>query len=913
MADKQRIFLIDGSALAYRSHFAFIRNPLINSKGMNTSAAFGFVNLLLKIHGEDAPDTIIVTFDAPQKTFRHETYPEYKATREKMPDEMREQIPWIHKMVDALGFPLVVMPGYEADDVIGTLARIGEEKGHEITIVTGDKDLLQLVTDKIRVYNPWAKGNSGIFGAKEVEKKLGVPPERVRDLLALMGDKSDNVPGVPSVGEKTAKKLLEQFGSLEACLDKADEVKAKRARENLKEYADQAKLSYELVTIKTDVPLEVSLDTLMAAEMDRDTLGEIFEELEFRELRKRFSRNVSRDDHEYHTVEDEAALATLIKQLRKAGEFVIDLETTSLDPSQAQLVGFAVAWEKNVAWYVPTNLEPEVPEGQTGSLFAGMEEDREDAVLEQLRPLLEDATIGKGGQNLKYDAMVLAEHGVTLRGIRFDTLLESYLIDPASRTHGLDDLSLRYLNYRKIATKDLIGRGRKQKTMAELPREQVATYACEDADICLRLHGIFAEKLDKTPGLRELYETVELPLMDVLMRMEQRGIAIDEAMLGELSKEFEAKAAELEAKAFELAGGEFNLNSPKQLREILYDKLEIHKTAKVRPRKTSSGDLSTDVGVLERLAAAHPLPRVILDYRGFTKLKGTYVDALPKLVNDKTGRIHTSFNQAVAATGRLSSSDPNLQNIPIRTPEGMRIRGAFVAGEPGWVLVSADYSQVELRLMAHFSEEPTLVEAFRKGADIHRATAAQIFHVEEDAVTSEQRSRAKAINFGIMYGMGPQRLGRETDISTAEAKEFIESYFATYPKVKEYIEAQLETAREKGYVETLLKRRRDVREINSGNRMVRANAERVATNTPIQGSAADLIKLAMLTIDKRLQGEDWQSRMLLQVHDELVFECPETELDRLVAMVREEMEGVRELRVPLVVEVGHGRSWLEAH
>lgn len=909
---KRSIYLIDGSALAYRSHFAFIRRPLINSKGMNTSAAFGFATMLLKIQNEQKPDLLIVTFDASGKNFRHEQYEEYKATREKMPDEMREQVPYIHKMVEGFGLPLLCIPGYEADDVIGTLARQGSELGHEVFIVSADKDLMQLVTEKVKVFNPWSRpGQPTLFGPKEVEKKLGVTPERVIDLLALMGDKSDNVPGVPSIGEKTAVKLLDEFESLDSLLEKTDQVKAKRARENLKEHMDKAELSRKLVTLDLHVPLEKSLSELENTEPDAAVLSEIFGTLEFRDLQKRFSANQEVDVHEYKIIKTDKELDKLIKDFKKAPYFVFDLETTSLDKFEAKIVGVALSCKSGYAFYVPMNAKKETKVGETPSLFAAQEEDN--GWLDKLKPLLEDPDLPKGGQNIKYDAMVLANNGIHVQGIAFDTLLEAYVLDPGAPSRKLDDLSLKYLSYRKIATKDLIGSGRKKVNMADLPVEKVGEYAAEDADITFRLHELFTKKLEKAPELMKLYKEVELPLLHVLMRMEQQGLKVDTKVLGQLSKDFDEKASELLAKAHELAGEEFNLKSPKQLRAILYDKLEVHKTANVRPKKTGSGELSTDVSVLERMASAHPLPKIILDYRSFTKLQGTYVDALPKLVNSKTKRVHSSFNQAVAATGRLSSSDPNLQNIPIRSAEGMKIRGAFVAGHEGWSLISADYSQIELRLLAHFSEEETLIEAFNNGADIHKATAARVFGKEDSEVTSTLRSRAKAINFGIIYGMGAGRLARQTDLTREEAQTFIDNYFTTYPKVRAYLDSQIAMAEEKGYVETILGRRREVLEINNANQQLRANAERIATNTPIQGSAADLIKLAMIQIDKRLRDEKHPGVMLLQVHDELIFECPKDRCEDLKKLVKEEMESVFDLKVPLLVEIGEGKSWLEAH
>jgi DNA polymerase-1 len=913
-ASHRKVVLLDGSALAYRSHFAFIRNPLINSKGLNTSACYGFLSKVLEVLDKQQPQLFVVTFDTSRQTFRHELYGEYKATREKMPDEMRAQIPIIFDLIKALGLPLVTQDGFEADDVLGTLAEQARAQGDDVLIVSADKDLLQLVGPGIKVFNPWAaKGQPDMLDAKGVEQKMGVPPEKVIDLLALMGDSSDNVPGVPGIGEKTALKLLTDFGSLDALLASPEKVTAKRAREGLEKGRALAELSKKLVTIRRDVPLEHPLSSLSIGERDNKALRELCQSLEFAELQRRFVEGIETAEVHYDLIETEKQLHALIKQLRAAGRFVIDLETTSLDVFDAEILGLAFSFEEGKAVYVPTRRGSAGPQpGQTGDLFAALNKG-DNGFLDQLKPLIEDPSLAKGGQNLKYDMMVLASHGIVLQGFSFDTLLESYVIDPASRTHNIDDLALRYLSYRKIKTRDLIGSGAKKINMSEVPVAEVARYAAEDADICLRLHRIFSERLAAEPKLQELYDTLEKPLLPVLMRMEQRGIKVDAKVLAGLKGEFEAKAQELLKKAHEIAGSEFNPGSPKQLREVLYDRLEVHKLTKVRPKQTGGGELSTDVSVLERMAEKHPLPQIILDYRAMTKLIGTYVDALPKLIKPKTGRVHTSFNQAVAATGRLSSSDPNLQNIPIRSPEGMRIRGAFIAGEPGWSLLSADYSQVELRLLAHLSGEEALIEAFAQGADIHRATAARVFKVKAEDVTAEQRGKAKAINFGIIYGMGAPRLAAQTSTTVKEAQAFIESYFETYPKVRGYLDEQIALAEQQGYVETILGRRREIPEIREANQQMRGNAERIATNTPIQGSAADLIKLAMIRIDARLQAEKHPARMLLQVHDELIFEAPDEHLDSLEKLVRAEMEGVWELKVPLLVELGRGRSWLEAH
>ncbi|HZV02696.1 MAG TPA: DNA polymerase I [Planctomycetota bacterium] len=911
----KRLFLVDATALAYRGHFALLRNPLTNTKGLNTSAAKVFTDKILEILDKERPDLIALAFDHPTPTFRHARFAEYKATREKMPEEMHDALDSIDRIVAGLGLPVVSIPGFEADDVIGTLARRAEARGLEVMMVTGDKDFAQLVTDHVKIWNPFALGHrpSGghveILGPKEVEAKFGVKPERIRDLLALMGDTSDNIPGVPAVGEKTARSLLERFGSLDEVLAHASEVEQKRVRENLIAHSGDARLSYELVTIVTDAPVGVEPTELTPRTPDRTALFPVFQELEFRDLSRRFSVDASSDPHVHKVASTPEQVDQLVRDLEQAEEIAFDLETTSLKPLEADIVGMSFSWKPNEATYLPAR---EVKaKGATFSLFAFELDFKEQ--LEKVRKVLEDPARKKGGQNVKYDMLVLSRYGVEVRGITFDTLLESYLLDPSARQRNLDELALRYLNYKKIPTESVIGAaGKKQRTMDNSPEREVAAYASEDADITLRLHRLFGRQVEEQ-GLGELYRTVELPLMHVLLKMEKRGVKVETDMLKGLADEFATRLAAIEKECWALAGETFNIESPKQLAQILFDKLEIDKKAGVRAKKTMTGAASTDIEVLEKLAEHHDLPAKILEHRSFQKLKGTYVDALPQLVNKKTGRVHTSFNQAVAATGRLSSSDPNLQNIPIRTPEGKRIRGAFVAGEPGWLMLSADYSQIELRLLAHLSKDEGLLAAFRAGEDIHRATAARIFDKKPDEVTSELRGRAKVINFGIVYGMGAARLARETGMPYGEAIDFIKGYFDKYPAVKAYLDSQIEHARKHGYVATVLGRKRLLPEIWSSNRQLQMTAERIATNTPIQGSAADLIKVAMIKLDARLEREKFPAHMLLQVHDELVFEVEEKRVQELADMVRHEMSTAVELTVPLKVDVGWGRSWLDAH
>ena len=902
MSSKPRLFLVDGTALAYRSYFAFIRNPLYNSKGQNTSAVYGYTTSLLRLLEKEAPDRIAVVFDSAEPTFRHEKFADYKATREKMPDEMAEQLPLIDEVTRALGITVIERPGYEADDVIGTLAKKAEQAGWECYIVTGDKDFMQLVSDNIKLLDI-RKGNHEVIDRQAVIERFGVPPEKVRDVLGLMGDSSDNVPGVEGVGEKTAVALVKEFGSLEAALENAQKVKSKRAREGLLKGRDQALLSRELVTIDLDAPVDFDPENFGRHEPDPQRLIELFERLEFPSLIERIQLDTAPDKAAYHTVRTPEEFDALLERLRKAEEFVLDLETTSTVPMEAEIVGLAFAAREREAFYVPAY--PETPLVEPGGLFASAQS-QIGLILERLRPILEDPAVRKGGQNIKYDMVVLANHGIELKGVAFDTMVESYLLDPSQRQHNLDLLALKHLNFKKTPTSELLGKGKKQISMREVPIEQVAAYACEDADITLRLHKLFTPRLEEH-GLDQLYREVEIPLVSVLARMELRGVKVDLDLLHRLSAEFAARIDALKVQIFEMAGEEFNINSTQQLGHILFEKLKIHVGTGVRPRKTKTG-YGTSVAALEAFAS-HPLVGLILQYRKLTKLKGTYVDAFPALVNPKTGRIHTSFNQTVTATGRLSSSDPNLQNIPIRTELGRKIRQAFIPGDPDRRLLCADYSQIELRILAHMSGDPTLIEAFRNDEDIHRRTASEIFEVPFDQVSSEMRSRAKAINFGIIYGMGAQRLAHDTGISLAEANEFIERYFRRYPLVKQFIEATKSRAERDGFVTTLLGRRRYIPEIFSQDPRTRAAGERIAVNTPIQGSAADLIKLAMVRLDQRLASEHPDAWMILQVHDELVFDVPHQQADALGRIVRDEMERAMKLDVPLKVDLAIGTNW----
>jgi DNA polymerase-1 len=910
----KRAFLVDGSALAYRSHFAFIKNPLTNSRGQNTSATFGFVRALLKLIDDEHPDYLAVVFDTPEPTFRHKAFAEYKATRQKMSDDLVAQLPMIRQFCEALGVKVIELPGYEADDVMGTLAKTSARQEIVTYLVTGDKDFMQLVGPYIFIYNTGRGETVEILDAEGVQEKVGLPPPRVIDFLALMGDTSDNVPGVPKIGEKTARELLLEYDTVEKLLASADKVKRANVRDSLKTNREQALLSKQLVTIDTAVPLSWRIDDLTRGEIDSATVAELCREFEFSSLLPRFTvTSAPAETKQYQLLNTPEKVRWLAQQLAKAETFAFDTETTAEDPLRAELVGMSFAWEEGSAYYVP------VAKGaQTFSLRATEEKTFPDFFLQTEKgdsnfslkklfaPLLEDPQRPKCGQNAKYDMLVMSRYGVNMAGVVFDTMIASYLLNPTSRQHNLDALSLEYFNYKKIPTSDLIGKGKAQITMRDVPVEIVAKYACEDADFTLRLRNLFVPKLHES-GVDELFEKVEMPLVTVLAEVERTGVALDLPFLKKMSAELEATLGTLMADIYELAGEEFNLNSPKQLEKILFDKLKLKSW-----RRTKTGR-STDADVLERLSQEHALPQKLLEYRELSKLKSTYVDSLPQLINPYTQRVHTSYNQAIAATGRLSSSEPNLQNIPIRTEIGRRIRRAFIPGEKGWKLLDADYSQIELRIVAHLSKDAALIEAFRNDEDIHTATAARVFNVDPKEMTPEIRRRAKEINFGIIYGMGAYGLSQRLGITPEEGQNFITNYFVQYPGVNAYMMGTMADAHQKGYVTTLLNRRRYLPDINSDNRRVREFAERTAINTPIQGTAADLIKIAMINIHRRLQKENLRSRMILQVHDELVFEAPENELAALSTLVREEMSQAIKLDVPIKVDVGVGENWLEAH
>ncbi|MEN3038221.1 MAG: DNA polymerase I [Candidatus Kryptonium sp.] len=929
MSKKEKLFLLDGTALAYRAYYAFIGRPLVTSGGMNVSAIYGFSNSLIKILEEEKPDYIAVVFDSGQPTFRHELHPEYKATREKMPEDMAVQLQKLKEVIKAFNIPILEVSGYEADDVMGTLAKIAETKGIETYLVTGDKDLLQLVSPMIKIYRP-TKGLADIeiVDVEKVKQEWGVRPEQIVDVLGLMGDKVDNVPGVPGIGEKTAIQLIKEFGSIENLVKNVDRIPTQKIKENLKNSIDKALLSKTLVTIKTDVPLDIDIYSLKAKEPNRDKLAELFYELEFKSLIKKLGltsavREVEEEKieeekkpikydsiktrpHQYHIIKSVDELRELAEKLKSSDLISFDTESTSINPLDADLIGMSFATKPGEAFYVPVSVEVSSPT----SLFE-LERKKKtfgielETVLEYVKPILENPTIKKCGQNLKYDILLMSKYGVWINGISFDTMVAGYILSPES-SHTLEVLAKEYLKYQVIPISQLIGEGRHQRKMSDVPVEKVAEYACEDADITLQLMLKLKDELEKREQLK-LCEEVEFPLVEVLAHMESSGVKLDTELLREMSKELDRMLDNLTHDIYNLAGTEFNINSPQQLADVLFKKL------KLPPVKTTKTGYSTDVEVLEELAKEHPIAEKLLEYRQIQKLKSTYVDALPKLINPKTGKVHTSFNQTGTATGRLSSSEPNLQNIPIRTEIGREIRKAFIPSEPDWFILSADYSQIELRIMAHLSGDENLISAFRKGLDIHSSTAASVFGVRPEDVNYEMRRKAKEVNFGIMYGISPYGLSQRLGIPQPEAKRIIETYFQRFPKVKEYIDKTIDDARQKGYVSTLLGRRRYVPDINSRNRTVREFAERTAINMRIQGTAADLIKLAMVRIYNEMKQRKFKSKMILQVHDELVFDVSPDEVEQMKEIVLEKMQNALQLDVPLVVELGVGKSWFEAH
>ena len=900
MTSPKRLFLIDGMAQIYRAHFAMIKNPLTTKDGRHTSAIFGFMNSLFKLLRDENPDYIAVVLDCKEPTFRHKLYTEYKATREKMPDELVEQLEPLYEVISHTNIPILKKPGYEADDIIGTLVKKAEQAGLVTYMVTGDKDMMQLVSETTFMYSPGNRFKpTTIYDKIKVKEKWGVGPDGIIDMLALVGDTSDNVPGVDGVGPKTAKKLLDQYKDIETILEHADETKNKRAREGLQNGRDLVHLSRELVTIHCDVPVEFHIEELIRKDMDGEALTHDFQDLEMYSLITQveaLSGNgvvaLEQPDKNYQTILTQTDLDLLITTISNAELISFDLETTSITPLQADIVGLSFSVKANDGYYIPVEY-PE-KESKPGLTL--------DAVLEKLKPIFENENNRFCGQNIKYDALVLSRYGIHLGNIVFDTMIAEYMLHPEKNSYKMDYLSIDYLNYRMVPIDNLIGTGLHQKSMAEVPLEDIAFYASEDADIAFQLAEILKDKLEKE-SLFEPYNDIEIPLIPVLTTIEKNGVYLNLDFLADLSRQFGEGLEKLTEKIHQMAGREFNINSPKQLGEILFDELELKP---IRKR-------STAVEVLAVLKNYHPLPEEVLKYRHLAKLKNTYVDAIPNYVNKETGRVHTSLNQTIAATGRLSSTSPNFQNIPIRTETGREVRKAFVPQNSDWVILSADYSQVELRIMAHYSQEPELIKAFEENSDIHSRTAALVNGIAEAEVTPDQRRSAKVVNFGIMYGAGPYRMSQELGISMADAKILIDNYFATYPGIRKYMDETISLARDRGYVETLYKRRRKTGNLDASNRNIVQAEERVAINMPIQGTAADIIKIAMINIHNKMESENYQSKMILQIHDELLFECPKAEVDKLAAMVVEKMEGAVSLSVPLKVDWNYGNSWYEAH
>ncbi len=940
MSQQKRLFLLDAYALIFRGYYAFIKNPRINSKGMDTSAIMGFTNSLLDVIKRERPDHLAVCFDKGGSATRTEMFTDYKANRDETPEAIRVAVPYIQQILEAMHIPVVVKEGYEADDIIGTLAKQAEKEDYQVFMVTPDKDFAQLVSENIFMYRPARMGNGiEIWGIPEVQEKFEVErPEQVIDYLGMMGDAVDNIPGLPGVGDKTAKKFIKAYGSMEGLLEHTDELKGK-LKEKIEANKDLGVLSKQLATILLDVPVQFNAKDYELSQPDAQAVSALFEELEFRRMAENFKKifspaeeqptqaettpkktspqqgqqfdlfsppgsgtvsdqtsserqNLDNKKHWYQTVDSPVSRELLLKNLLQQKSVCFDTETTSLDALQAELVGIAFSWEKSKGYYLV------LPEDRTETL----------AILEPFKAFFEHTEIEKIGHNLKYDLKVLKNYELNVNAPLFDTMIAHYLVNPDMR-HNMDVLAETYLDYSPQSITELIGKkGVNQGSMRDVAVEKQTEYAVEDADITFQLKDYFEKEMLAAQTM-DLYKKVELPLVKVLTAMECEGINLDVPFLEELSKNLTVDIQKLEKTIFDAAGETFNLASPKQLGPILFDKLKLVD----KPKKTKTGQYSTAEDVLSYLAKEHPIVSDILDWRSLKKLQNTYVDALPKEINPKTGRVHTIYNQAVAATGRLSSNNPNLQNIPIRTARGQQVRKAFVPRDDQHVLMAADYSQIELRIIAALSKDEGMLAAFLNNEDIHQATAAKVFNVPLEEVTRTQRGNAKTVNFGIIYGVSAFGLSQQTNLNRTEAKELIDTYYATYPKLRNYIHEQVDFARDNGYVTTVLGRRRYLKDINSQNAVVRGAAERNAVNAPIQGSAADIIKLAMIAIQSKLESENWKAKMLLQVHDELVFDVPKEEVEALQKMIKNEMENAFSLDVPLVVDMGIGTNWLEAH
>jgi DNA polymerase-1 len=942
MSAKKRLFLLDAYALIFRGYYAFIKNPRINSKGMDTSAIMGFMNSLMDVIKREKPDHLAVAFDKGGSDLRNDIYPEYKAHRDATPEAIKIAVPYIQELLRAMHIPIIEVKGYEADDLIGTIAKQAEKQNYQVFMVTPDKDFAQLVSENIFMYKPARMGNGiEIWGIPEVLAKFEIDrPEQVIDFLGMMGDAADNIPGLPGVGEVTAKKLLKEFGSMENLLANTDKLKGKM-KDNIEANKEKGFLSKTLATILLDCPVQFNETDYELSTPDVEKTDALFNELEFRrmaeqfdaifkkgetapvvdeaklykkpqpkteeqfdlfgsaidegsdETRHQYYNTLENTTHSYQIIQGDLGIKLLLQNLQNQTSVCFDTETTGLDALHAELVGISFSYEKGKGFYIP------FPENQAEA----------QSLVEKLIPFFENENIEKIGQNLKYDLKVLSNYGITVKGKLFDTMIAHYLINPDMR-HNMDILSETYLKYAPQSIEVLIGKkGKNQKSMREVPLEEIKEYAVEDADVTLQLSEIFNTELDKT-HTKKLFEEIEIPLVTVLASMEKEGINLDVPFLQSLSKELGDDIAKLESRIYEIAGEKFNLASPKQLGDILFDKLKI---GGAKQKKTKTGQYATGEEILSYLAKDNEIVSAILDWRSLIKLQNTYVEALPLQVDAKTHRVHTDYMQTVAATGRLSSNNPNLQNIPIRTERGKQIRKAFIARDENYTLLSADYSQIELRIIAALCGEENMIKAFQQGEDIHKSTAAKVFNVPLEEVTKEQRSHAKTVNFGIIYGVSAFGLSNQTSLSRAESAALIEAYYITYPKLKSYIQEQIESARENGFVQTILGRRRYLKDINSANAIVRGAAERNAVNAPIQGSAADIIKIAMINIHKRLIAENWKSKMLLQVHDELVFDVHNSELEKIQPMIKHEMEQAVVLSVPLEVEIGIGKDWLEAH
>lgn len=883
MEQKQRLFIIDGPSYAYRCFYAI--RSLSNSRGTPTNAVFGFAKTLRKLIADFSPDYITVAFDAPGPTFRHEKFDEYKSQRKPMPDDLVIQIPLIKELISAFRIPLVQKEGFEADDIMGTLASQGMKLGLEVYLVTGDKDMFQLVSHDVKILH--THKDNKIYDQKAVKEEFGIDPPLFADVLALAGDPSDNIPGVPGIGDKTALGLVREFGDLESVLANVDRIPGEKRRESLRNHAQLARVCRELALIDTQVPVALDLHAARFTGPEKNALRDLYLQLEFRALLDEMAPDSDDFRADYRLVSSREEFAALLEQLKNVDELAIDVETTGLDPFSAELVGISLSFEEGSAFYIPCNARLTSTE-----------------VLAALKPILLRNELRIVGQNIKFDMQVLAQHGLDLQSPAFDTMVAAYVLHPTKQSHNLNSLSIEYLKHKMTPISDLIGAGPRTITMKEVPIEKVCRYSCEDADVTFRLKSILENEL-REKNLDKLFYNIEVPLISVLARMETNGVFVDTELLAQMSKEFQQRLDELSDRIFAMAGEKFNLDSPKQLSKVLFHKLRLPVQ-----KRTKTG-ASTDVSVLEKLARLHDLPKTLLDYRQLAKLKSTYVDALPALINRRTGRIHTSFNQTVTATGRLSSSNPNLQNIPVRTELGRRIRQAFVPEKEGWLLLSADYSQIELRIFAHLAREEAMIEAFRRGQDIHAYTASLIYGVPVWEVSDEMRYRAKAVNFGIIYGQQAFGLSAQLNISVSEAESFLRQYYARYPAVKKYMDQTVARAEQTGFVTTLFSRRREIPQLKSRSSRSRQEAKRMAINTPIQGSAADIIKVAMINIDRRMREMNLKSKMIIQIHDELLFELPHEEVEPLREVVVREMESVTQLSVPLKADTKVGRNWAE--